>query len=129
MRYAEHDRRIDEELTCRKFAVLDDWYVIERQDHDGRYWTEQREDGASVLCCSSRITDADIEGNCNAMARIADAIDNNGKFSAPRCAVDATGSHVFLMSPRNSTYAAIVPKDKAAALAARIRQIIDGPSA
>ncbi len=54
---------------------FDDWYLIERAEHDGRVWLEPMGPGAMALCCSSRISDADVEGSREEMLAIAQAIE------------------------------------------------------
>jgi hypothetical protein len=78
-------------LILLKTDVLDDWYVIERAEHDGRVWSEPvpgRPDVA-VLRSSARFSDADVEGTAEEMRAIARAIRERQQVSFRRCAVDA----------------------------------------
>jgi hypothetical protein len=72
------------ELTIVKSAHMDDWYLIERAEHDGREWVEKKRPGVSVLMCSSRFSDADVEGYGGEMLTIADAIESRGSTSFKR---------------------------------------------
>ncbi len=80
---------------------MDHWWVIERLEHDGREWLEPDENGFTFQC-SSRISDADVEGNDDEMKAIAAAIRGRRSVSFKRCAVRIAGSSVFFWSPRNS---------------------------
>lgn len=89
-------------LTLVKSDGMDDWYIIERAEHDGRAWFEPNEHGAS-LCMSSRFSDADVEGTAGEMLAVAAAIRAKGHFyDARRCSVNATSEPVRFESPRNS---------------------------
>lgn len=106
-------------LTLRKSS--DDWYVIERAEHDGRQWLEPYEHGLA-LRCSSRFSDADVEGSADQMMAIAVAIEMGARVKFKRCAVDATGDLVRFWSPRNSQEAGVCRFDEATELAAQIRR-------
>lgn len=110
-------------LTVKKSEHLDDWYLIERAEHDGRIWTEEVEPDMHVLRCSSRFSDADVEGHATEMLAIADAIEKRGEASFKRCAVDARCEQVTFRSPRNSEEDGVVPYADALALAAEIRRV------
>lgn len=88
-------------LTLTKSDSLDDWYLIERAEHDGRTWLEQHEEYSS-LQCSARISDADVEGYGCEMLAIAAAIRRRTSTSSKRCAVRVAGDRAFFWSPRNS---------------------------
>lgn len=88
-------------LTIRK-TYLDDWYVIERAAHDGKEWFEPIPGGFS-LQCSSRFSDADVEGTSAEMLAIAKAIRERRPESFKRCAVRPCGEGMMAFcSPRNS---------------------------
>lgn len=108
-------------LTMRKSVYLNDWYVIERAEHDGRTWPKPI-DGGFALCMSSRFSDADVEGDADEMRGIAGAIESGGEYHAKRCAVDATGDVAMFWSPRNSQKRGEVPMSDAVALAVEIRK-------
>lgn len=92
-------------LTLRKCESLGDWWVIERAEHDGREWMERSEPNMLAIHTSARFSDnADVEGTSEEMLEIAKAIKARDKFSAKRCAVDATDSEVYFSSPRNSAH-------------------------
>lgn len=88
-------------LTVRKSDRLDDWWVIERAEHDGRKWMERTEYGMA-LRCSSRFSDADVEGTAAEMLAIADAIKSRGGAAFGRCSVEVDGDVARFNSPRNS---------------------------
>jgi hypothetical protein len=111
-------KQVDEKLTLTK-GSMEDWWLIERAEHDGREWIA---DGALML--SSRITNADIEGTGEEMLAIAKAIEDRSRFSALRCSVTVVDGRAELMSPRNSMYAASVTLAVADALAAEIRKVV-----
>lgn len=81
---------------------MEGWFVIERAEHDGRSWMEKVDTNCFALRCSSRISDADVEGYASEMLAIAEAIEKRGRASFKRCAVDATKEPVTFCSPRNS---------------------------
>lgn len=92
-------------LTLRKCEYIDDWWIIERAEHDGRAWMEQIESGVMALRTSARFSEnADVEGTTSEMLEIAEAIRTRGSFSAKRCSVDATTPEVHFSSPRNSMH-------------------------
>lgn len=111
------------ELTIRK-SELEDWYVIERLEHDGREWFESAGPNSMALRCSSRFSDADVEGPGEEMLAIAAAIENRGYASFRRCAVDARAPLVRFNSPRNSTQDGVASLVEADKLAARIRELL-----
>lgn len=114
----------DVALTLRECDGFDDWYVIERAEHDGRSWLESTGPNSMSLRCSSRFSDADVEGTAEEMLEIAEAIETMGIVSFRRCAVDATGEHVRFHSPRNSQTDGITTSERALALAKEIREKI-----
>lgn len=109
-------------LTLRKSEWLDNWYVIERAEHDGREWLEP--DGPNVMHFrkSSRIGNADIEGTAEEMREIARAIKSKTSASFKRCAAVYTTAGVRMSSPRNSIGATLVPHEDAIALAEEIEE-------
>lgn len=115
------NRMIDAELTVTKSESLDDWWLIERKDHDGRVRFEPTDYGAT-LRASSRITNADIEGTAAEMLAIADAIESGASAGFRRCSAGRRSDGAYeLQSPRNSTYAAVIPLESAQRLAQVIR--------
>lgn len=89
-------------LTIRKCEHIENWYVIERAEHDGRAWMEPMGPGAMALRLSARFSDADVEGTGAEMLAIADAIERRTRASFKRCMVDASTEPVRFASPRNS---------------------------
>jgi hypothetical protein len=114
------DKNVTEPIACVKSESLDDWWLIERAQHDGAMWLEPCRGGASLMT-SARITNADIEGTSDEMLAIAHAIEQGESISFRRCAAVRVGLGYALSSPRNSMYAAIVPLLSAQALARDIR--------
>lgn len=112
-------------LTLRQSS--EDWYVIERAEHDGRIWFERVGPNSMALRSSARISDADVEGTAADMRDIARAIEARGVVEFRRCAVDASLDPVRLWSPRNSTKSGEVPLADADALAAEIRHLLPDP--
>lgn len=111
------------ECVCVKAEHTDDWYSIERAEHDGRVWQEPTEYGSSLMA-SARISDADVEGTAEHMLAIADAIERRQQFSAKRCAVAVSGDMVSLWSPKNSREAGHIPLAAADKLAESIRTVV-----
>jgi hypothetical protein len=120
---------VNETLTLRSSAEFDDWYLIERKEHDGREWLEPTGPNSMSVRRSARISDADIEGTGDEMRAIARAITARADYSEKRCAAEADGERVYLWSPRNSTRRAVVPFAIADALADEIRAALDKPKA
>lgn len=96
-------------IKLQKSDWLDDWYLIERAEHEGRQWFEP--DGPDCLrfMCSERISDADVEGTADEMRAIAEAIKARGSVSFKRCAVRVHGDVAYFCSPRNSMRDAEIP--------------------
>lgn len=89
-------------LTLRKSDWIENWYTIERLEHDNRVWLEQTGPRVASIQDSARISNADVEGEAHEMLQIADAITSRGRVSFRRCAVRVEGDRVFFCSPRNS---------------------------
>lgn len=111
------------ECVCVKHDSMNDWYTIERAEHDGRHWLEPV-DGGHTLMYSGRIADADVEGDGDEMLSIAKAIEDRTSFGANRCAVRVSGNTVALWSPRNSRNPGHIPLSAADKLAASIRSVV-----
>lgn len=105
-------------LTLRKSDSLDDWYVIERLQHDGAEWLKPTHYGMA-FCRSARFSDnADVEGTGSEMLAIARAIKERKDVSFKRCSVAfLEGGCVAFESPRNSEEPGIVTVANADALA------------
>ncbi len=120
---------LDVALALRACEGMDDWYVIERAEHDGRMWLEPHEYGAALMT-SARLGDADVEGPAADMRAIATAIETRAMFHGTRCrvVVDVAAQRAMFDSPRNSSRAAWVPLARADVLAAEIRvRLAHGP--
>ena len=92
-----------------KSGNLDDWYTIERAEHDGRQWLEPTGRNSATYMYSGRISDACVEGPADEMREIAKAIKAHGSVSFKRCAVRVAGDVAYFCSPRNSIHEAEVP--------------------
>lgn len=118
------DKDLDVALTVVA-GGMDDWWLIERAEHDGTSGLERIEGGGLALWCASRITNADVEGFGSEMLALADAIERGAGASFKRCAaITREDGRVALSSPRNSIYSAIVPRERALELAAKIRATV-----
>ena len=106
-------------MRCQLIASdnLDDWYTIERLEHDGRTWMEPMPGGASFMM-SARPSDACIEGTSEEMLSIAYAINRGEEAKFKRCAatVNYDGNY-NLWSPRNSMQPEVVTLEEAKELA------------
>lgn len=97
---------------------MDDWYCIERAEHDGHQWMEQVSANGYVFRRSARVSDADVEGTGEQMLSLARAVLDGGGESHKRCAVRALANDSFAFrSPRNSRAEAVVSGDHARAWA------------
>lgn len=112
-------------VVCVKSDSMDDWYCIERAEHDGRMWMEPTEYGAKLMS-SARICDADVEGTSEEMLAIAAAIRNGTSIHFKRCSALNTIDGYELHSPRNSQEAALLTLTEAHALADHITKTIAG---
>lgn len=110
-------------LTVVKPDWLEDWYVIEWAEHDGRRWMEEIQPGHLSLRKSARVGDADPEGTAAEMLACADAIENHECVSFRRVAVSVQEDRVEIWSPRNSQHPAEVPYSRALELAHKIREV------
>lgn len=105
-----------------KSDSLDDWYLIERAQHDGRLWMERTEHGHRLMS-SARICDADVEGTSDEMIAIALAIRERRSVSFRRCAARLVDDSYELCSPRNSQESARLTLGEADMLAESIFQV------
>lgn len=106
-------------LVVRRSEHIDDWYLIQRAVHEGRQGIQQVRPGVARFVCSSRISDADVEGTWDEMRVIAQAIQERTGVAFKRCAVQVHGDDVWFWSPRNSQREAEVPLAVADAMAAQ----------
>jgi len=98
----------------------DDWFSIEKAEHDGRTWFERTAPNCLSLRCSCRISDADVEGTAEEMLEIADAIKHRQPIAFKRCAVSIESDGVHFWSPRNSTKDGVVTLEEADELSEQI---------
>lgn len=114
-------------LTITQSDVMEDWYLIERETHDGRTWLEPMPGGGAMFMTSSRFSDADVEGHADQMLAIADAIEQRQSVRFKRCAVRVDGQRVFFCSPRNSQREGECTLEEADELVKVIRERIPRP--
>ena len=110
--------------VCVKSDSLEDWYTIERAEHDGKFEMRPTEYGAS-LYYAGRICDADVEGTSEEMLTIAKAIRDDTSVSFRRCAAIRVIEGYELCSPRNSQESALLTEAEADALADSIFNVIN----
>ncbi len=96
-------------IVLQKSDWLEDWYTIERAQHEGRQWLQPTGPDGFQFMDSGRISDACVEGTAEEMTELAKAIKARGSASFKRCAVRVEGGTAYFCSPRNSTRAAAVP--------------------
>ena len=89
-------------LKLVKSDILDDWYTIERAEHDGKEWWEKTGPDSSSFRMSCRIGDACVEGTRTEMLAIAKAILSGEFKSFRRCAVCPVADGYEFYSPRNT---------------------------
>lgn len=96
-------------IVLVKSDVLEDWYTVERAEHEHRQWFEPTGPNSMQFMDTARISDACVEGTAEEMRAIAEAIKARGSASFKRCAVHVKGEIAYFCSPRNSTRDAEVP--------------------
>lgn len=96
-------------ITLQKSDWLEDWYTIERAEHENCQWLAPIGGNGLQLMYSGRISDACVEGTAEEMRAIAEAIKARGSASFNRCAVQVKGDVAYFCSPRNSTRDAEIP--------------------
>lgn len=117
-------------LTIRQSEGMSDWFIIERAEHDGREWIEERQSYLGMTCSafmhSARFSDADVEGNRDEMLALARGIEARSDTHFKRCAVRFEGDRVFFSSPRNSRREGEVALTEADDLARQIHDLFTG---
>jgi hypothetical protein len=111
-------------LKLVKCKSINNWFTIERAEHDNRTWVEQLSPNSSAFRYSGRISDADVEGTLEEMKEIAKAIRARGFAHFKRCMVVVNGNDVLFESPRNSSAPGITTLEEADDLATQIEQYI-----
>lgn len=111
-------------MTLRKSNCIDDWYVIEKAEHDGKEWRERTSGNSSSFRSTARISDAEVEGTSAEMLAIADAIMGETACSFKRCAVTCRDGYAYLWSPRNSQHPGKVSMEDGRDLAEQIYKVI-----
>ena len=107
-------------LVLQRVDSMTLWYTIDRAVHANVTGFRPIEGGGMELFCSSRISDADIEGTLEEMLDLAKMIQKRGLYGARRCAVECKGDRAELWSPRNSDVRGSVPLNIADDLADQI---------
>lgn len=110
-------------LTLKK-GYMDDWYTIERAEHEEIQEIRKHPTlpNVMILYYSGRISDACVEGDASEMMAIAQAIQAEGSAQFDRCAVQRVEGHgFFFWSPRNSQERAFVETEDAKELAEEIK--------
>ena len=132
-------------IVVQQKHMGDNYWTIERAEHDGRNWMQPLGPHSSAYCLSSRLgepsaepnmhNNADIEGDSYEMMAIAKAIENGLAFgpghqsaqvSFRRCEAVVTEEGVELMSPRNMRFPVVISHANAKALAEDIREKVNG---
>lgn len=118
----------DDKLTITgPSEVMGDWWVLERESHDGRDWIEPTGPNSGGLRCSSRLDpSADVEGPAEQWLSIAEALENGQDAFFKRCAVRWKDGLASITSPRNSSRDAWVTQATARHLASEIRRKLKG---
>jgi hypothetical protein len=112
-------------ITCKKSDDIDDWYTIEKAEHDNYYGLHEIAENCSSVYWSGRIADTDVEGSLYEMREVAEAIRDKRSISFKRIGIIFSKDEetVFFYSPRNSRMAAMINIDEANELAAEIIKI------
>ena len=110
-------------ITLVKNDELDDWYTIEKSNHEHKVWFEELDGGLNFMH-SGRISDACVEGNGKEMLAIADAIRSRKSVCFRRCAVRIDGDSAYFWSPRNSTREAKIPIENADEFARQCAEVL-----
>jgi len=98
----------------------DQWFQIEKANHDNVEKLVQMSDNAWIFYRSARISDSSVEGNIHEMKELANAILSNCEAVHYRCAVSPHCDGFVFWSPRNSSDVGWVTADVAIALARAI---------
>ncbi len=110
-----------------KLILLDyenDWYVLSREEHDGKEWWEQRQNCQCWMMSRRLEPTTDVEGTGFEWLRIAEAIENNKTASFKRCEAEPCDIGYLLSSPRNSREPVLIDHESAKYLAAQIRTML-----
>lgn len=122
-------------VQLEKWDYMEDWYLINRAEHDGSEWDEH-EDGSRCdnfrtcryhthqACHSRRLGNADIEGTAEHMRDIAYAIERNQSHTEKRVRAEFCHSDYLLSSPRNSREPTLISHEEALDLARQIRSLL-----
>lgn len=104
----------------------DDFYMIERAEHDGREWHKIHLDGGMALQRSARIDpNANVEGTGEQMLAIADGIERSVDVWFKRVAIRVREDLVGFYSPKNSgDVMGVTSLEHARDLARQIREMI-----
>ncbi len=108
-------------LTISK-GSFDDWWVLERIEHDNKTWNEPMEYG-SRYCMSRRLEKTtDIEGPAREWSAIRKAILDETTISFTRCSIEHRKQGFLIESPRNSQEPILISASSAIYLANEIER-------
>ncbi len=96
-------------IVLQKSDWLEDWYTVERAQHESRQWLQPMGQNGFQFMYSGRISDACVEGTAEEMVALAQAIKARHWATFGRCAVRVEGERAYFSSPRNSTRDGEVP--------------------
>lgn len=119
-------------ITLVKSDWIEDWYTIEKSEHENRQWFAKAGANTYSMCDSARISDACIEGTGAEMLEIARGIKNRTRTEFKRCAVEFyfpisdEGPYVHFWSPKNSRQDGVVSLAEADELADQIIEMLGG---
>lgn len=115
-----------------KSDCIEDWYMIEKAEHEHRTWWEDTGPNSVKMCDSARISDACVEGTGAEMLGIARGIKSRTRTEFKRCAVEFyypisdEGPYAHFWSPRNSREEGVVSLAEADELADQIIEMLGG---
>ena len=96
-------------IKLEKSDWLEDWYTIEKAEHNHAAWLQPIAGNGLTFMHSGRISDACVEGTAQEMLAIAQAIKDRGAVDFRRCAVRVKNGTAYFCSPRNSLEDAEIP--------------------
>lgn len=109
----------DGRVVMRRPTASEDWFVIERYDHDGRVWHEEHQGGIRRMQSANLSPESTIDGSRREMLALAYAIMSGDMATAvfKRCAVACVVDGVFFWSPKNSDTEVLIKRERALDLA------------
>lgn len=111
-------------IKLKKAECHKDWYLIVRQEHDGKEWWEEYSYGGyrgKGLRLSERLSpEACIEGDRGQMIEIAQGIKNRESVYHKRVAIRFSEDKFYFYSPKNSRFETKITIEEAEELADQI---------